>query len=144
MEERYNGLKQIIEDLKAVAIKRFVEKQKDYLFGVAGYQVYDNHTECKYCGCAVHRVEKRKTYDLVCSACSLSQIERKVATPKIKEEIFLTLDECLEELIDEMEKDFLTPVEIGKKLLKNKLNNEKNMLWARTQLSELGVAVRVK
>ena len=59
----------------------------------------------------------------------------------------LTIDECLEELIDEMGdegKHFLTPFAIGKKLAKNKLNNEANIKWMRQQCAELGVEVRVR
>ena len=54
-----------------------------------------------------------------------------------------TLDECLQELIDELESDFLTPFAIGKKLLKHKLNNEKNITWIREQLRGANIIVRV-
>jgi len=64
--------------------------------------------------------------------------------PKKREVTYLTLADILEEITDEFESGFVTPLYIGKKLLENKINNEKNMNWIKAELKSLGIEIRVR
>lgn len=57
---------------------------------------------------------------------------------------YMTLEEIFKDLVDNIDGEVITILEIGKALLVEKQNNEKNITWMKNKLIENGYKVQVR
>jgi hypothetical protein len=148
MNEITNEMMEILENvLNEKNYETALKEVSRTIFCEHGYMVLKTDKKCVFCGQMVYEHRTSRGIRFSCSVCKRQQTDKMVKVVKEIEKVELepmTLSEILKDLVDNLETETVTMLEIGKALLAEKKNNEENVNWMKMELANKGYKVVIR